>query len=123
VNLLSRSWIRKRIGSWRSRNVSMMLRACWVAHSPVGFAVIPARYTCRVESSMNTSAYSRRNNTVSTLKKSQATIPLAWARKNSGHVLEERRGAGSMPDCCRIDQTVLAAIRTPSRASSPWIRR
>src|SRR5665647_1804772 len=37
-------------------NVSMMLRACWVAHSPVGFAVIPARYTCRVESSMNTSA-------------------------------------------------------------------
>jgi len=43
VNLLLRSWIRKRIGSARSTNVSMMLRACWVAHSPVGFAVMPAR--------------------------------------------------------------------------------
>ena len=39
--------------------------------------------TCRVASSMNTSTYSRRNSTVSTVKKSQATIPLAWARKNS----------------------------------------
>jgi hypothetical protein len=56
VNLLSRSWSKNRIGSARSTNVSMMFRACWVAHSPVGFAVIPARYTCRVASSMNTSA-------------------------------------------------------------------
>jgi len=48
VNLLSRSWIKNRIGCVRSRNVSQMLRACWVAHSPVGFAVMPARYTCRV---------------------------------------------------------------------------
>ena len=43
VNLVSRSWIRKRISPDRSMNVSMMLRACWVAHSPVGFAVTPAR--------------------------------------------------------------------------------
>jgi hypothetical protein len=48
VNLLSRSWIRNRIGSVRSTNVAMILRACWVAHSPVGFAVMPARYTCRL---------------------------------------------------------------------------
>jgi beta-glucanase (GH16 family) len=123
VNLLSRSWIKNRIGSARSTNVSMMLRACWVAHSPVGFAVMPARYTCRVASSMNTSACSRRNSTVSTVKKSQATIPLAWARRNSRHVSDDRRGAGSIPDCCRINHTVLAAIRTPSPASSPWIRR
>ena len=68
---------------------------------------------------MNASTYSRRSSTVSTVKKSQATIPLAWARKNSRHGSDDRRGAGSMPDCCRIDQTVLAAIRTPSRASSP----
>src|SRR6266511_5753427 len=94
VNLLSRSWIKNRIGAVRSTNVSMMFRACWVAHSPVGFAVIPARYTCRVERSMNTSAYSRRNRTVSTVKKSQATIPLAWARRNCRHVSDERRGAG-----------------------------
>ena len=38
VNLLSRSWIRNRIGSDRSMNVSMMLRACWVAHPLVGLA-------------------------------------------------------------------------------------
>jgi hypothetical protein len=56
VNVLPRSWIRNRIGSVRSTNVSIMFRACWVVHSPVGFAVIHARYTCRVESSMNTSA-------------------------------------------------------------------
>src|SRR6266536_4337132 len=52
VNLLSRSWIRNRIGCVGSTTVSMMLGACWVADSPVGFAVIPARYTCRVASSM-----------------------------------------------------------------------
>jgi len=75
VNLLSRSWIKNRIGSARSTNVSMMLRACWVAHSPVGFAVMPARYTRRVASSMNTSAYSRRNSTLSTVKKSAGDDP------------------------------------------------
>src|SRR4051812_28999008 len=55
VNLLSRSWTKNRIGSVRSMNVSMTFRACWVAQPPVGFAVMPARYTCRVASSMNTS--------------------------------------------------------------------
>ncbi len=63
------------------------------------------------------------NSTVSTVKKSQATIPLAWARRNSLHVSDDRRGTGSMPACRKIDQTVLAAIRIPSPASSPWIRR
>src|ERR1700693_4997684 len=57
----------------RSTNVSMLLRACWVAHSPVGFAVMPARCTCRVASSMNRSAFSRRDSTVSIVKKSQGT--------------------------------------------------
>jgi hypothetical protein len=57
------------------------------------------------------------------VKKSQAMIPLAWARKNCRHVSDDRRGAGSMPACRKIDQTVLAAIRTPSPVSSPWIRR
>src|SRR5438067_11891172 len=36
VNVLSRSWIKNRIGSDRSTNVSTMFRACWEAHSPVG---------------------------------------------------------------------------------------
>jgi hypothetical protein len=98
--------------------------ACLLCRPLAGrVAVMLARYTCRVASSMNTSAYSRRNRTVSTVKKSQATIPLACARKNCCQVSDERRGAGSMPDRCRIDQTVLAAIRIPSPASSPYIRR
>jgi hypothetical protein len=50
-------------------------------------------------------------------------IPLACARKNCCQVSEARRCAGSMPACCGIDQTALAAIRTPSPASSAWIRR
>jgi hypothetical protein len=52
-------WTKNRIGSVRSTNVSTMLRACWVAHSPVGLGVIPARYSCRVAISMNTSRYDR----------------------------------------------------------------
>jgi len=35
---------------------------------------------------MNTSAYNRRNSTVSTVKKSQAAIPLACARRNCRQV-------------------------------------
>jgi hypothetical protein len=123
ANLLSRSWIRNRIGPARSTNVWTTFRACWVTHSAVGFVVMPARCSCRVASSMNTSTYKRRNNRVSTVKKSQATIPLACARRNSRHVSDDRRGTGAMPACRRIVQTVLAAILMPSVASSPWIRR
>ena len=39
---------------------------CWVTHSPVGWAVIPARCTRRVPCSMTNSTYKRRRNTVST---------------------------------------------------------
>jgi hypothetical protein len=60
---------------------------------------------------------------VDALKKSQATIPLACARRNARHVSDDRRGAGSMPACWRIVHTVLAAIRIPSPESSPWMRR
>jgi hypothetical protein len=56
------------------------------------------------------------------VKKSQAIMPLACARKNAREVSDERRGAGSMSAFCRIVQTVLAARRTPSPASSPAIR-
>ena len=34
---------------------------------------------------------------VSTVKKSQATIPLAWVRRNFRHDSDDRRGAGSIP--------------------------
>ena len=46
VNLLSRSWIRKRMRS--NSKVKLRLRACWVTHAPVGLVVQPARWTRRL---------------------------------------------------------------------------
>jgi hypothetical protein len=61
--------------------------------------------------------------TVSTVKKSHATIPAAWEHKNVVHDSDVRVGAGSIPAVLRIAHTVDAAMVTPSRASSPWMRR
>src|SRR6266540_1877298 len=46
LNLLSRSWIRKRIRS--KMPVKLRLRACWVTQAPVGLVVQPARWTLRL---------------------------------------------------------------------------
>jgi hypothetical protein len=59
----------------------------------------------------------------STLKKSQAKIPSAWARKNSPHAGPDLRGAGSIPAFFKIAQTVDGAILRPRPASSPVILR
>ena len=77
----------------------------------------------RVPCSMNTSAYMRFSSTVSTCRKSTATIPAAWACRNCRQLGPERRGAGSMPAACRICHTVDGETVTPSFMSSPWIRR
>ena len=61
--------------------------------------------------------------TVSTVKKSHATIAAAWLRRNVAHDCDVRPGAGSIPAVLRIAQTVDGAIVTPSRTSSPWMRR
>ena len=61
--------------------------------------------------------------TVSTVKKSQATIPAAWERRNVVHDSDDRPGAGSIPAVLRIAHTVDAAMVMPRRASSPWMRR
>jgi len=55
LNLLSRSWIRKRIGVSRSESDQASWRACWPVQVPLGFAVRPARCTCRLPSSMKKS--------------------------------------------------------------------
>src|SRR6266487_2412516 len=78
-----------------SSSAATRLRACWATHAPVGFAGTPARCTRRLCRWMN-STYSRRRNTVSTVRKSQATMPAAW-RRNNRHVVEARRGAGWRP--------------------------
>jgi hypothetical protein len=49
-DLLSRSWIRKRIRS--NRPVKLRLRACCTTQAPVGFAVQPAKWTRRLSGSM-----------------------------------------------------------------------
>jgi hypothetical protein len=67
----------KRSRRSRSPSANSRLRACWVTQAPFGWAVTPARWTRRVSSSMKNSTYSRRSEIVSTVKKSQATIPAA----------------------------------------------
>jgi hypothetical protein len=55
------------------------------------------------------STYSRRNQTVSTVRKSQAIIADACARRNSDQLIAARRGAGSTPCRRRIAHTVVGA--------------
>jgi len=65
----------------------------------------------------------RRSSTVSTWKKSQASSPDAWLRRNSRQVLLSRRGAGPSPAADRIRRIVPSPTRCSSRMSSPWIGR
>ena len=111
------------MSSNRSSKLRARLRACCTVHSPVGFAVTPPRCIRRVPCSMNTRTCSLLRSTVSTCRKSTATIPAAWACRNCRQPGPERRGAGSMPAACRISHTVEGATVTPSFVSSPWIRR
>jgi len=111
--------------TWRPRSpkVSSRLRACWVTQLPLGLAVTPASCTRRVSSSMNTSTCSRLSHTVSTVKKSHATIPAACWRRNTRHVpLPARRGAGSRPWRRSVAWIAVADAAMPSRSSSPLIR-
>jgi len=87
----------KRSGCFRSPSTTSRLRACWVTQALLGLAVTPARWTRRVSSSMKNRTYSRRNQIVSTVKKSQATIPAACWRRNARQVVAIGRGAGSNP--------------------------
>jgi hypothetical protein len=100
-------------------------RACWATHPPTGCDVTPSTWTRRVATSITNSTYSRRRRTVSTVKTSRASTPLAWARRNCRHVMADRAGAGSTPARCRMVHTVLAPILSlyPRRHSSPGMRR
>ena len=118
-----RSRSRNLMSSNRSPRLIARLRACCTVHSPVGFAVTPPRCIRRVPCSINTRTYSLFSSTLSTCRKSTATITAACAWRNCRHVGPARRGAGSMPAARRISHTVDGAIVTPSLASSPWVRR
>jgi hypothetical protein len=80
------------------------------------------RWIRRRPSSMNTRTSSVRSQAVSTVKKSQATMPSAWARRNSVQVGPERRGAGPSRAVRSRVRIVVALTRSPSFLSSPPIR-
>ncbi len=119
-NFASRSWIKNRTSS--SCSSIARFRACCVTQAQSGFAVIPARWTRREPCSIQNSTYSVRSQTVSTVKKSQASTPCACARKNSAQDGPVRRGAGPNPYRRRSVRIVVAPTRTPRLRNSPWIR-
>jgi hypothetical protein len=71
---------------------------------------------------MNIRTYSVRSQAVSTVKKSQAMIPPACARRNSVQLGPVRRGAGPSRAVRSKVRIVVAATRIPSLRSSPSIR-
>jgi hypothetical protein len=86
-----------------------------------GLAVTPAKWSRLVSSSMKNSTSSRRSQMVSTVKKSQATIPAACWRRNARQVVG-RRGAGSSPWRRSVVRIAVAQTRIPRRSSSPLMR-
>jgi hypothetical protein len=94
----------------RSSRAMSRLRACWATHSPIGCAVTPSTWTRRPATWITNSTYSRCRNTVSTVKKSTASTPLACARRNCRQVRADRIGVGATPARWRMVQTVLAPI-------------
>jgi hypothetical protein len=72
-NFESRSRIRKQVPA--SRSPTTRLRACWVTHADSGLRVTPRTCTRRDPSSIANSTYRVRSASVSTVKKSNASIP------------------------------------------------
>ena len=60
---------------------------------------------------------------VSRWKKSVASSPAAWARRNVGHWVSIPRGAGPRRAPVRMRRIVPAPTWCPRRVSSPWMRR
>jgi hypothetical protein len=58
---------------------------------------------------------------VSTLKKSQAISPFAWAARNSAQVGPDRRGDASTPWRFKIAQTLEGAMAMPMVARLPEV--
>src|SRR6266545_1398106 len=98
----------------RSRSPTARFRACWVTHAESGFLVTPRTCTLRDPSSMPNSTYMVRSQTGSTVKKSNARMPRAWARRNSLHDGLLRRGAGPRPSRRRTVRIAVADTRIPS---------
>ena len=117
---------RSRITNLKRRPLSprevARFRACWVVHRLSGWAVTPARKTWRRSSSMKNRTDRRRRLTVSTVKKSQASTPDAWVRKNSIQVGPPRRGVGRRWWRRKTLRTEDTQTPTPTFAHSPAMR-
>jgi len=72
---------------------------------------------------MTNTTYSVVSRTVSTVKKSVATIAEACARRNARQVTDARRGAGPSPLPSSTVRIVVADTDMPNFLSSPWMRR
>src|SRR3954453_14945238 len=108
LNFVSRSWIKNRGSPPRSTRSISKLRGCCVIQAASGLRVQATYSTIRVPIETRNSTYSRRSQTVSTVKKPQARIVfLCWrrndrlaaarprCRRNAGageHVPHQRRG-------------------------------
>jgi hypothetical protein len=66
-----------------------------------------------VSSSIKNSTYNRCTQMVSTVKKSQATIPAACRRRNVCQVVVARRGAGFSPWRRSVVRIAVDETRTP----------
>jgi hypothetical protein len=97
--------------------------AAWATQDALGCGVAPRTRIRRLACSMTASTYRRVPVKVTVPKKSQASSASAWERRKSAQVVDVRSGAGSIPACCRISQTVEAATLMPRTSSSPWMRR
>src|SRR5579859_2581489 len=69
LNLVSRSWIRKRKCGRVSDSVQLICRACWQTQAESDCVVQPAMWTRRLPSSMKNKTYTVCKNSVSTVKK------------------------------------------------------
>ncbi len=73
--------------------------------------------------SITKNTYRRRRVTAqSTWKKSQASIVVAWLRRNCRQVVRSRCGAGGIRSRFSTRRTVGAPTRLPRPSNSPWIR-
>jgi len=98
------------------------LRACCIIHAESGWRVQATYSTRRVPTETKNSTYSRRSQTVSTVKKSQARIVLPCWRRNDRQLEAPRSGAGGVPARASTFRTNVADTRIPSLRSSPTIR-
>jgi hypothetical protein len=85
--------------------------------------VVQATYSSRrVAIEMKKSTYSRRSRTVSTVKKSQASVVAVCWRRNERQLCDVRSGAGGTRERTSTLRTKLAETLMPSVRSSPAIR-